>query len=268
MGGRIWVESEIGKGSTFHFTCNLQQGTAAASHQERMAGQTLPGLNVLIVDNNAVNCEILAEMLTNWRMNPTQADSGASALEMMETGQDAGRAFPIVLLDAQMPKIDGFQVMQRIRSNPALAGAVVMMLSPDRHMLDTARCHELGVTRCLSKPIVQSELLDAILLALEPGVVEERLIESSVPPAREKPKGKTHNILLCEDNPVNQKLAIRLLEKAGHRVTLASTGREAVSTWEKAGPARIRHCAHGHPDAGDGRHGSDRGDSDPGKTFG
>ena len=236
MGGRMWVESEIGKGSTFHFTCSLQKGTAAASHREQMAARTLPGLNVLIVDNNDMNREILTEILTTWRMNPTQADSGVGALEILEAAQDAGRAFPIVLLDALMPGIDGFQIMQRIRSNPALAGAVVMMLSADRQPVDAARCRELGVRGWLTKPIGQSELLDAILLALGHGVVEENLIESLVTPTREKLTRRPLNILLSEDNPVNQRLAIRLLEKAGHRVTLASTGREAVAAWESAEP--------------------------------
>jgi CheY-like chemotaxis protein len=109
-----------------------------------------------------------------------------------------------------------------------------MLLSGNRHLADTARCRELGVERFLTKPVGQSELLDAILLALGLGVVEKQLIDSSVQVV-EKPVGRPLNILVSEDNPVNQKLAIRLLEKAGHRVTLAGTGREALAAWENAG---------------------------------
>jgi two-component system sensor histidine kinase/response regulator len=234
MGGHIWVESEPGKGSTFHFTCNFQKGSSIASEKERIAGQALQGVNVLVVDNNAVNREILAEMLTNWRMNPTLADGGARALELLEAAKRAGHAFPIVLLDALMPKVDGFQVFHRIQTNPGLAGAAIMLISGKRLLVDPARCRELGVKHCLTKPVGQSELLDAILVALGLKAVEERLIETSVP-VRDKPKGRELNILLSEDNPVNQRLAIRLLEKAGHRVNLAKTGREALTAWEDAG---------------------------------
>jgi CheY-like chemotaxis protein len=186
------------------------------------------------VDNNPINREIFAEMLTNWRMNPTLADGGASALDLLETARNAGHAFPIVLLDALMPKVDGFQVLQCIQSNPALAGAVIMLISPNRKLADWTRCRELGVKHCLIKPVGQSELLDAILLALGLIAVEERLIEAPVR-VPEKLTGRPLKILLSEDNLVNQKLAIRLLEKAGHRVTLATTGREAVAAWDNAG---------------------------------
>ena len=235
MGGRIWVVSEVGKGSTFHFTCSFREGSGSLSDQEQIAGVKLSGLNVLVVDNNPANREIFAEMLTNWRMKPTLADGGAGALRLMETMRNAGHPFPIVVLDAHMPEVDGFQVLQRIRSNPGLAGSVIMLLSASHRMVEAARCRELGVRHCLTKPVGQSELLDAILSALGLGVVEQQLVESAVGGPFE-PRGRPLNILLSEDNHVNQKLAIRLLEKAGHRVTLASTGREALAAWENTAP--------------------------------
>ncbi len=235
MGGRMWVESEIGTGSTFHFTTTFKLGTAAPSNQEKIAVQTLPGLNVLIVDNNVPNRKILAEMVTNWRMSPVQAEDGASALKAMEAARQQGRPFPIVLLDVQMPGMDGFRVMEKIRDSPSPAGAVILMLSAERHLMDATRCRELGIKIFLTKPIAQSELLDAILSALGVQSVEERLIES-VAPVQDQPKELPLKILLAEDNPVNQKLAVRLLEKAGHHVVWAGTGLEALASWENAGP--------------------------------
>jgi len=235
MGGRIWVESELGIGSRFQFTCNFEPGTAAEPDQERIAAQILPGLDVLIVDNYVENRKFFAEMATHWSMHPTLADSGATALDQLEAARVAGRPFPIVLLDGSMPGIDGFQVMRRIQSNPGLAGAVVMLLSPESLLVDTARCLELGVKQSLTKPVGDSELLDAMLFVLRPGAAEKRPANPPAP-GREWPQAHPLNILLSEDNPVNQKLAIRLLEKAGHRVTLAGTGREALAAWENAGP--------------------------------
>jgi PAS domain S-box-containing protein len=234
MGGLLWVESELGKGSSFHFTAIFSPGLASTTLQETMAGERLPGLEILVADDNASSREILAEMLTNWKMKPVVANSGSEALKLMEMAQKSGRAFPIVLLDSQMPGMDGLSLAKQIQANPSMAGSVILMLSADRHLADSARCQELGVSALLTKPVGQSELLDSILTALGTKTTEELLIEAPVVVAKNK-RGPMLHILLCEDNPVNQKLAIRLLEKAGHSVVVAGTGKEGLRAWENAG---------------------------------
>jgi two-component system sensor histidine kinase/response regulator len=235
MGGRMWVESEAGRGSVFHFTAMFRHAAVTAVDPERLERQALQGLPILVVDDDTTNRNILGEMLTNWRMNPTLVESGMAGLHAMEDAHGAGRAFPVVLLDGQMPGMDGFDLAERVRKNSALAGSVVLMLSADSRLADTARCREIGVRVFLTKPIGQSELLDAILLALGARTAENRLHEA-ISPAEEKSKGRHLNILLAEDNSVNQKLAIRLLEKAGHTAVLATNGKEVLQALKQVSP--------------------------------
>ena len=192
------------------------------------------------MDDNAPNRKILAEMVIQ-----LAHESGPGRRWRQRSKSDgelrAGRATrsPSYCWTFKCRELMDFDVMEKIRENPSLAGSVILMLSADRHLMDATRCRELGDrTYSLLNPSAQSELLDAILSALGVQSVEERLIES-VAPVRDKPKGLPLKILLAEDNPVNQKLAVRLLEKAGHHVALAGTGTEALALWEKAGPSRV-----------------------------
>ncbi len=229
MGGRLWVESEAGHGSIFHFTAAFTPGSTPLRYKQ----EELQGLAVLVADDNSINRNILAEMLSNLQMKPALAEGGVEALRAMEQARKAGHAFPVVLLDAKMPGMDGFALAEIIQKNPAVAGSVILMLTSERY-LAAARCRELGVNVFLSKPIGQSELLEAILQVLGVHALEDNLIEIPAP-TKGKPEGRSLNILVVEDNLGNQKLAVRLLEKVGHKVTLAATGREALSALEQAG---------------------------------
>ena len=232
MQGRIWVESQLGKGSAFHFTAAFSLGKATTPPKPTDL-ISLAGIPVLVVDDSATNRRILDEMLARWRMKPTLAEGGERALELMFQARDAARAFPLVLTDAHMPAMDGFALAERIRQDPTLAGATIMMLTSGGQRGDAARCRELGVAAYLTKPIRQSELRDAILTVMgartAPGERPRLVTRHSL---REGRRGL--HILLAEDNVVNQRLAMRLLETRGHHVTVAANGCEVLGLLEKS----------------------------------
>ena len=228
MGGCIELDSELGQGSTFHFTLNLPSVSRDAFSHYQSSGR-VTGLPVLIADDNATNRSLLVQMLRNWNMQPTAVASGAQALTELERAAASGQPYALAILDVQMPEMDGFELVEHIRQHPKYVAATVMMLTSEGQRGHAARCRELGIASYLMKPISQSELLDAIMTALgEPGRPSIPLItRHSLREARRK-----LHLLLAEDNPVNQTLAVRLLQKLGHTVTVANNGAEALQHWQ------------------------------------
>jgi len=245
MGGRIWVESPNvdstasagepaagGPGSTFHFTAVFRKQKAAPPKIEPLPPEQLRDLPVLVADDNAANRRILSEMLSRWRMKPAEAGDGKSALQAMEDAARQGRPFALVLLDANMPRMDGFTVATRIRNRPDIVGAKIMMLTSAGARGDAARCRELGVTTYLTKPIRQSDLLDAVMTVLSvEGAVQQHAPLVTRHSLRES--RRRLRILLAEDNRANQKLAVSVLQKWNHTVVVAENGKKALAALEK-----------------------------------
>jgi two-component system sensor histidine kinase/response regulator len=231
MGGRIWVESRLGQGSTFHFTLELAVQETPSARPIPLQPEQLRDLPTLIVDDNFTNRRVLHGMLTRWGMCPTSVEGGRAALQALEIAKSTGHPFPLILLDGQMPEMDGFALAERIQKDPSLLAATIMMLTSAGHLGDAARCLELGISAYLVKPIRQTELLDGICQVLNKGAKTKNIPLVTRHTLREN---KHHpHVLLAEDNAVNQTLAVRLLEKRKYTVIVAGNGGAAVEAFEK-----------------------------------
>lgn len=235
MGGNIWVESELGAGSHFHFTAKFGVAAERSSGVHKVLNvAVLNGVKVLIVDDNRTNRRILEGLVKQWGMNPTAVPDAETALIELSTAQEIEKPYRLMLTDMNMPDVDGFGLVEQVSERPSISTTTIMMLSSAGQIGDAARCEELGIAAYILKPVRQSELREAIIKVLQskeqdqpqPLITQEMLQQI-------QPTGKSLNILLAEDNPVNRKVAVRMLENRGHHVSIAINGKEALTAMER-----------------------------------
>jgi two-component system sensor histidine kinase/response regulator len=231
MGGRIWLNSNLGPGTTFHFTARFQLDPDANQLCPATPDIIWKDLRVLIVDDNATNCRILETLLLHRRSKPVAVSGGLEAIEALGKADEAGEPFRLMLVDSNMPDMDGFTLVSRIKQGPDLLCPAIMMLTSSGQPEHAARCQELGIAGYLTKPVKQSELFDAIASALRSAPAKRGNQHVNTRCADQENQNRRH-VLLAEDNLVNQKLASRILEKLGHTVVVAANGREAVTAFE------------------------------------
>ena len=227
MDGSIWVESREGRGSTFFFTANflLQEDLQSV---DMAVAQVLVGKRALVVDDNATNRTIFKDLLSHWGLDVATAEDGAAALDLMALAVQAKTPFALVLLDVMMPAMDGFDVAEQIRADERFAGSKVILLPSAGRRGDAARCRDMGVEGYLTKPLNSVELLDAMLHIFSADQNEQPVTRYTVRDANRKLR-----VLLAEDNMVNQRVAVGLLEKQGHQVVTVENGRDAVEAFDR-----------------------------------
>ena len=230
MGGAIGLKSVPGEGTTITFDDHFDVSPRSPAALPIPSEEELRGTPTLIIDDNATNRRILFELARQWKMEPQACDSGESGLAELSRAAYAGSPYRLVLLDEQMPGMDGLAVLERIRGNPVLLSPVVMMLTSCDQVTSAARCRQMGVETYLIKPISSSDLLGSIRVAL--GVQKPASAATPVA-AGIAASSLSLRILLAEDNVVNQRVAMTMLGKMGHGITLARNGLEALEQWRQ-----------------------------------
>jgi CheY-like chemotaxis protein len=228
MGGSLSVESELGRGSVFHFALRLPLAAQTVTRHQDIDPSALAGRIALVIDDNALNLEIFRETLEAWGMEVVLASEPSAGLDFLRTASADGCPYDLLLLDVVMPGIDGFEVARRIAAEKLCESTAILMLSSAFRGSD-ADAEKANCQMFLTKPVTRNELLRAIHAALqlrvEP-VVHRRSLATAEKPLR---------ILLAEDNHVSAMVASRLLEQRGHSVVTAKNGLEAVSLWRTGG---------------------------------
>jgi CheY-like chemotaxis protein len=260
MGGKIWVESEVKKGSQFHFVVKLGLDQSAEKQKESEEHVNFSDSPILVVEDNGTTRQILTKMLTGWHLKTVITENAEEALTLIERAEREGDSFPLFLIDAYLPGMQSFIIQDHMRHNPDMAKATIMMLASPNHKGDAAPWQKLGVSAFITKPVKNSHLLDAVRSVISkpdkkkspaPASQPKAQQESSSPPPesttspprsekaiqekKETPEESAHSyrVLIAEDNIVNQKVAYFMLEKQEHQVTGVRDGKEALDALEK-----------------------------------
>jgi two-component system, sensor histidine kinase and response regulator len=230
MGGDIWLESEPGTGSKFQFTAKFGFKDEILESPQMAYPDAIKDLEILVIDDNATNRRIFHDMLKSWGSIPFVFDSGKAGLESINSKLAQNAIYPIIILDSNMPEMDGFQVAKSIRQISSYDNSSIFMLTSADRQGDAAIARELKINSYMIKPVVSSDLFNTILISLGKQYSRININITDDTQAEEEFTSKT--ILLAEDNPVNQKLALRILEKKGHTVIVVNNGKEAIEALE------------------------------------